>query len=184
MPHSQRFADLQAAYRERNDWSCLPGLLAEAAALTGSASWRDDDFSNGVLLYGAGAIGAGALDYFTQQGVGVLGFIDDTPGKAGQTYCGLEVLSLESAMRMDCPIVISVKLWAAPAARIVELGRGCEAFSHHVFRANLNRLTSVANDLLFDDRSRLVYLTIVEANILADDSLYGPVFEGNQYWAL
>jgi FkbM family methyltransferase len=95
----------------------------------------------------------------------------------------VEIIPFSSALRMGCPIVISMKLWAAPAAKIAEAGGSCEAFAHAVFRASLKQMTRIVESLR-DDRSRLVYLTILKANILADYSVYASVFEGNQYWAI
>jgi len=81
IPFSGQLAEIQSAFRERTDWNCLAELLRETAALTGSSGWSDAGFRAGVLLYGAGSIGAGAFEYYTRQGIPVLGFIDDTPGK-------------------------------------------------------------------------------------------------------
>jgi len=183
IPFSEQLTELQTAFRERTDWTCLAELLAGMAALTGSSGWSDSELRRGVLLYGAGSIGAGAFEYYTRQGIPVLGFIDDTPGKEGQSYCGVEIIPFSSALKTGCPIVISMKLWAGPAAKIAEAGGTCEAFAHGVFHASLKQMAGIAESLL-DDRSRLVYLTILKANILADYSVYASVFEGNQYWAI
>jgi FkbM family methyltransferase len=174
---------LKCEFQKRTDFDTLADLIKEVGVLTKASIWGPNEFDKGVILYGAGSIGAGAFDFFTQNRINVLGFIDDTPGRAGKKFCGADILSLSSAMQIDCPIVISMKLWQVPAARLSDFGRPCEAFSHHVFRTNLNRLKQVSAGVLSDDRSRLVYVTILKANILADYSFYRDVCEGDQYWA-
>lgn len=179
-----QFENLRSVHREGDRWDELPGLLRELAALTGSEKWADSDFQRGILLYGAGSIGAGALDYFTRQGIQVLGFLDDTPGREGTSYGGIEIVPFDAERHRHSPIVISIKDWQLPARRLFAAGVPFEAFSHHVFRTNLTRLTTVAQEILADDRSRLVLLQILKANLFADYSFYRPVYEPNQYWAI
>jgi FkbM family methyltransferase len=180
-------AQLQAlatGFHESTTYPSLVDLIQQIGALTGASLWSENEFRKGVILYGAGSIGAGAFDYFVKQDVKVLGFIDDTAGREEGRYCGLPILPLPAAMQIDCPIVISMKLWQEPAIRMSLLRRPCEAFAHHVFRTNLARLQRIADEFLDDDRSRLVFFTILKANILADYSLYRCIFEGDQYWAI
>lgn len=174
---------LKSKFRKRTDFAALSDLIQEMRTLTKASTWESTEFDKGVLLYGAGAIGAGAFDFFQKHHVTVLGVIDDTPGRAGTKFSGVDILSLSSALQIDCPIVISMKLWQEPAARLSDLGRPFEAFSHHIFHTYLNHLKQISEELLSDDRSRLVYGTILKANILADFSFYRDVFEGDQYWS-
>ena len=176
--------NLGTVYRARDDWDCVPELLHKIAALTGSAGCDDSAFDNGVLLYGAGSIGAGALEYFSQKGIKVLGFLDDTPGRESSSYRGVDIVPLNFALRNNSPVVISMKNWIVPAAKLAEKGQRCESFAHYVVRTDWDRLETVAKDILSDDRSRLVYLTILKANLLSDYSLYPAIYEDNQYWAI
>lgn len=175
---------VRADYRDRHDWDCLPQLVDAVARLTGSDQWDRKDFANGILLYGAGSIGGGAMEFFAQQGIDVVGFVDDTPSREGASYNGRPIVSFHSALRIHCPIIISMKGWQRPAARLREAGRPCEPFSHYVVRADLERVCTIAQEFFNDDRSRHVYLTMLKANILADHSLFTTVYESNQYWAI
>ncbi|MBI3860695.1 MAG: FkbM family methyltransferase [Planctomycetia bacterium] len=179
-----RLAELKARHRDSDNWDGLSQLLDEMGALTGAAEWNERDFDRGILLYGAGSIGAGALDYFKRRGINVVGFLDDTPGREGGEYYGVDIMPSECARDGAHPIVISIKDWNLPALKLSAAGLRFEAFSHHVFHTNLAQLNTVARDLLVDDRSRYVLLRILKANIFADYSFYHPAFEGNQYWAI
>lgn len=117
---------------EKHEWKSVEGLIKNIEKLTGADCWDANEFSKGVILYGAGSIGAGAFEYFSQKQIKVLGFVDDTPGRTGARYCGVEILTLDAAMKIDCPIIISMKLWLEPAARMASVGRAFEAFAHHV----------------------------------------------------
>ena len=106
---------LKSKFRKRTDFAALSDLIQEMRTLTKASTWESTEFDKGVLLYGAGAIGAGAFDFFQKHHVTVLGVIDDTPGRAGTKFSGVDILSLSSALQIDCPIVISMKLWQEPA---------------------------------------------------------------------
>lgn len=179
-----QIGELKARHSSREDWDGLSELLEQIGNLTGAAEWSDGDYERGILLYGAGSIGAGALEYFKQRGIKVAGFIDDTPGREGTNYYGVEIVPFDAARHGRHPIIVSIKDWNLPARRLSAAGVRFEAFSHHVFRTNLADLTSVARWLLADDRSRYVLLRILKANIFADYSFYHPTYEGNQYWAI
>jgi hypothetical protein len=100
---------LTAVYHARDDWDCIPELLHKIAVLTGSAGRDDAAFDNGIVLYGAGSIGAGALEYFSEKGIKVLGFLDDTPGREGGSYRGIDIVPLTFALRNNRPIIVSMK---------------------------------------------------------------------------
>jgi FkbM family methyltransferase len=176
--------NLRRDYRQKGNWSCIPDLLQKLGSLTKSQEWGNGGMEDGIYLYGAGSIGAGALDYFKDQEIKVLGFIDDTPGREGTRYRGLDILPFNVAKEASRPIIISVKNWQLPAARLAEAGMPSEAYSQHVVRKNLDRVRTVQEDFLDDDHSRLVYLTMLKANLLADYSLYRAIREGNQYNAI
>ena len=171
-------------YRDQQDWDCLPRLVEAIGRMTGSDAWNREDFADGVLLYGAGSIGAGAMEYFVEQGINVVGFVDDTPAREGASYHDRPILSLRSALGDSRPIVISMKSWQRPAAKLREAGRPCEPFAHYVIRANLERLSTIAREFFNDDRSRHVYLTVLKATVLSDYSLFTTVYEPNHYWAI
>ena len=180
----QEIEFLRATYRTRSDWDCLPELVNKIAVLTGSAHWAPDKLTAGVLLYGAGSIGAGALEYFANHHIKVLGMLDDSPGREGTKYHGLDILPFSFAQRARCPIIVSMKNWLVPATKVVQMGLTCESFANYVVRTNLQKLEEVCRDWLVDDRSRLVYLTILKANVLSDYSLFPTIYEDKQYWAI
>ena len=180
----RQFDGLKAIYRAKDDWECLPELVQGISALTGSSEWDENTFKNGILLYGAGWGGARAFEYFNQQGIKVLAFLDDTPQKKGTRYCGLDVMPFETARHGSCPIVLTLTAWPIPAAKLSGQNVQYEVFEHHVYRNNLKSLMTVAGELLSDDRSRSVYFRVLQARIFADYSFISSAYEGNQYWAI
>ncbi len=117
---SEQLTTIKSKYHAETGWDYFSDLLADVRKLTGAGGLSEDNMCKGVFLYGAGSIGAGALDYFKQQGINVLGFLDDTPGREGTRFCGLDVSQYNSTLHSRFPIVISMKKWHYPAEQLSE----------------------------------------------------------------
>ena len=179
----QQFQALTSNLNESNEWKPTHDYILQIAKLTGADRWDADEFSKGVILYGAGEMGYQAFEYYSKQQIKVLGFLDDTPEKKGTNYCGVPILLFDEAMKIDCPIIIAMKHWREPAARLSGADRPFLTSAQHVYLTGLNKLEN-AFGLMSDDDSKKVYLTIIKANITTDYTLYRPIFEYNQYGAI
>jgi FkbM family methyltransferase len=70
---------------------------------------------NGIYLYGAGFVGAWAVDYFKQLGIPVYGFIDSNEKKRGQIVAGKPIYCLADLCSSQARNILISSRHAVPA---------------------------------------------------------------------
>ena len=61
---------------------------------------------DGILLYGAGIIGSILADVFRTEGMGIVGFVDDSPLKQNEVFYDLKVYRPEDVAGLDYGAVV------------------------------------------------------------------------------
>lgn len=139
----------------------------------------------GVAIFGSGYQGGLLHHRLASAGVQVNYFVDNDAAKQGSMAHGLKIVGPD-ALGSDPPgLVIVGARGAVPQikAQLAEerlTAMSCESFA--VVEA-FDRFAQV-RDLLADDKSRLVYDSVLKAMLTDDDRHYADVFEDNQYFAL
>jgi FkbM family methyltransferase len=180
----EKYHQIKLAHKQKDNVQCLNDLITSISFFSGASEWNDREIQGGVYLYGAGQAGAEAFSYLSGKGLLINGYIDDTPEKAGTTFCGVSVSRLDPLVHSQKPIIITMTNWAIVAERLSGMGIRWERYEIFIIRTNFKQISDIHDNFLQDERSRLVYLRVLKARCLEDDALFCAVCEDNQYWAL
>jgi len=164
-------------------WDEVTGLCSSLGKNIGVAI---DALAEGVVIFGAGAQGRFAINYLREKGIKIICLADNNPDKQGTLFDDIPVLPPQDASVTSAPIVlIAVRQYLAPLfLQLDELGIVSMSFAAFFVVSNMDRITHVRNNLLSDDRSRLIYDGILKTMLTGDNSSCAAVMEGNQYFAL
>jgi FkbM family methyltransferase len=146
----------------------------------------DRSMSSGIAIFGAGPHGEMALRYLRDAGFKVLYFVDNNPAKHGTKIGGITVVSPEQLKSLAPDIVfIAARHAVVPISKqLTNLGQQSISFDAYFVMKNLNRIKKVRDNLLNDDRSKLVYDSVLKAMLTGIKSYCAEVMEGQQYFAL
>jgi len=159
---------------------------------------------NEVYLFGAKELGAKFYDFFTQAGIKVLGFIDNNPALQNQDYCGCKVFNINdlTSQKQEATIAIaSINYINEISMQLRDLGFSkiipCPVFYLYdektynpepSFEGIVKDLAENKQqyldfyNILEDEKSKKVLETLVNFRLSFDFSLYGKIFDQNQYF--
>lgn len=156
------------------------------AQLQPQASLLEAGFQKGVAIYGAGFVGTWACRYLQSIGATVASFIDRDPRKIGGQVSGIQVVSLDSEGLCTVP---GIFIAARHAIREVErsLARlGCPnmSFDAYFVVKNYERLATVRDGFLVDERSIETFNALLVAMLRGDTESCRAVMEKDMYFGV
>jgi len=140
---------------------------------------------NGIAIFGSGYLGGLLHDRLVKAGAVVKYFIDNDTAKQGSTAHGTRIVG-PAELRTDPPELILIAARnEVPQIKAQLAKEGITAISCESFTviSDFARFAEV-RDLLSDERSRLVYDSVLKGMLTDQYSHYIDVFEANQYFAL
>jgi FkbM family methyltransferase len=179
MPKStQRVPDRELAHF---GWAEIEALRDDLERAIGGP----ERLRNGVAIFGSGYQGGLLHARLVKAGAVVKYFIDNDAGKQGSTAHGTRIVG-PMEIRNDPPGLIFIAARnAVPQIKAQLAENNITAISCESFTV-ISDFASFAEvrGLLSDERSRLVYDSVLKGMLTDQDSHYVDVFEANQYFAL
>jgi FkbM family methyltransferase len=142
--------------------------------------------ASGIAIFGAGHYGGMALRYLREAGFEVEYFADNNPAKQGAKIGGIPIVPPEQLKSLAPDIVfIAARHAVIPISKqLTNFGLPSISFDTYFVLKNLDRIKKVRDDLLNDDRSKLVYDSVLKAMLTGVKLYCAEVMEGHQYFAL
>lgn len=144
-----------------------------------------DRLQQGVAIFGSGYLGGLLRTRLEKAGIPVKYFVDNDTAKQGSTAHGVKVVD-PTAIRTNPPALVIIAAHNAAAQIKAQLAR-CDvpviSFDAFCVVDDFDRFVQV-RDLLADDRSRMVFESVLKGMLTDDDRHFIEVFEPNQYFAL
>ena len=159
---------------------------AERQRLTPLALKMETAFPDGIAIYGAGFLGTWAADYLRSIGARVTRFIDRDPRKIGTEVAGVPVYGPVPESLAEIPaLFIAARHAVAEVARdMAPFGMPTMSFDGYFVLRNYQRLTTVRDGYLIDDRSKQVFNALLMAMLTASVSPCKRVMEKDMYFCL
>lgn len=172
--------------------------------INGTCFGNQDD--SNIVIFGSGEGGKKLLQQYRNNKIEVSCFCDNNKNKQHTFIEGVYVIGPEELSKIQNPqIVVASIFWREISSQLKSLN-----IQHVIVNVNLDwnikftdesdikgRIKFLKNYMkdihqvylsLADERSKLVYLNIVKADLVApillDKEIYEKISEGNQYWAL
>ncbi len=146
----------------------------------------EQDFVQGVVIYGAGFVGTWASSYLQSEGVNISHYIDRDTKKNGQLINGIPVVLPEPEVLQS---VSSMFIAARHAVQQVE-----QSFSEYSFNTisfdgyfvakNYSRLSAIRDDYLEDERSVETFNALLVAMLTGELASCKAVMEKDMYFGL
>jgi FkbM family methyltransferase len=139
----------------------------------------------GVAIFGSGYLGGLLRARLATAAIPVKYFVDNDTTKQGSTAHEVKIVA-PTAIRADPPALVIIAAHNATAQIKAQLSRydiPVVSFDAFCVVDDFDRFAQV-HDQLADDRSRLVFESILKGMLTDDDRCFIDVFEPNQYFAL
>lgn len=145
----------------------------------------DRSMPTGIAIFGAGPYGEMALRYLREAGFEVEYFADNNPAKHGAKIGGISIVPPEQLKSLAPDIIfIAARQAVIPISmQLKNLGLPSISFDTYFVLKNQDRIKKVRDDLLNDDRSKLVYDSVLKAMLTGIKTYCAEVMEGHQYFA-
>ncbi|MBF0230146.1 MAG: FkbM family methyltransferase [Desulfamplus sp.] len=145
-----------------------------------------DDSESKIVIFGAGTQGRMAFTYLKQCGINIYCFTDNNPDKHGTFFEGLPILSPNAtSVLSESIILIAARNGSLQIQKQLKKSKiHSLTFDTFFITNNLLRISYVRNNLLKDDRSRIIYDAILKTMLTGDNYYCSLVMENNQYFAI
>ena len=139
----------------------------------------------GIVIFGAGFYGRAVARYLKADGIPLLGFADNDPGKHRRPVQGLPVFPPQHPMVRSAPLVLIAARHEVAAARqqLEALGCNCLSFDTFFVHSNIERLERV-RDFFLDADSKLSYDGVLKAMLTGEKRHCASIMSNRQYFAL
>jgi FkbM family methyltransferase len=139
-----------------------------------------------IALFGAGAAGQEALQYFQNKGISIQCFIDNDPQKQGIEVGGIPVVSVKHPLVTSSAFVLITAKTAVNVIRkqLQDLHFRCIPFDAYYVIDNIACYTWVRNEALADDHSRLNLDGILMSMLTGSLKYCTAIMDSNQYFCL
>jgi FkbM family methyltransferase len=139
-----------------------------------------------IALFGAGAAGQEALQYFQSKHICIQCFIDNDQNKQGKEIGGIPVVSVNHPFATSASVVLITTKTAVNLIRsqLQDLNFQCIPFDAYFVLDNIDRYTWVRNEVLADDASRLSLDGILLSMLTGSLKYCANIMDFNQYFCL
>ena len=139
-----------------------------------------------ISLFGAGAAGQGALQYFQNKHIPIQCVIDNDLKKQGTEIMGIPIVSIEHPLAVSSSFVLISTKTAVNIIRkqLQELNFKCIPFDAYYVLDNIERYTWVRTEVLADNDSRLSLDGILMSMLTGSLKYCTAIMDSNQYFCL
>lgn len=142
-------------------------------------------YKKNIVIYGAGQGGSGAKKYFEKMGIKVLCFSDSDSKRHNKNFCSIKCIDREEIKNIENVCVfVCVRMYFNVVSEFLRK-EGLEHYNFDTFIIpnTINELENVYN-LLNDDISKKVFVTVLLARYNCDVELIKNVYTDNHYFEL
>lgn len=147
-------------------------------------NYVENNFSNGIALFGAGINGEWCLDYLHSNGLNVNCFIDNSLSMQNTKVKGIPVYSYDNFIKnYSCPILITAKHAVLPIMKLLENYDIKMSFDAWFYFKNKDKYDEIEN-VFKDDKSKQVLWAVIKTMQTGDEIYCANVCEKDQYFCL
>jgi len=150
------------------------------------ASFMEQDFTQGIAIYGAGFVGQWASQYLQSIGAKINFFIDRDPHKSGSTVADIPVVLPTDRIVSSASSIFIAARHAVKAASAAMAGNSAKliSFDGYYVVKNYGRLANVRDHFFQDERSVEVFNALLISMLTGSVRSCRAVMEKDMYFAI
>ncbi|RDY24510.1 FkbM family methyltransferase [Romboutsia maritimum] len=146
-----------------------------------------DDLKNkNVVLFGVGVYGQMVEQYLKEQDIEIAFYCDNNKDKQGTYINNIKVISPNEILKVDNYVVFVTARHCVKEIlnQLKSMNIQAISFDNFIVNSRYEEFEYVYNDILGDEKSKEVYISILKSMLTGDSKYCEKIMEGSSFYAL